>query len=80
MSQPDLKYADREVVLRADFEDVDADGLVDVSVRFMRGPRPPQEGEHVFLKDPSGEGRLGRVVAIHGWIARVAIVDDQPAP
>ncbi len=74
MTESGFDYGDREIVLRADFGDVDAHGMIDVSARFMRGPRPPHEGELVFLKDPGGEGRLGRVVALYGWIARVELL------
>jgi hypothetical protein len=67
-----LDFTQREVVLRADFEDADDDRCVWTSVRFLRdGPRHPRVGEDVFLIDAGGAGCLGRVVELNGWMARV---------
>ena len=73
MSQPSVDYRQREVVLRADLQDRDEDGCVWVSRRFMRGPRPPCEGETVYLLDPGGAGRVGQLVSVHGWMGRVEL-------
>jgi hypothetical protein len=66
-----LRYEDREVVLRADFDSVDADDCCWVSLHFIRGPRRPRAGEWVYLLDGRGNGCLGVVDQVHGWIARV---------
>ena len=71
MDDVKLDYAEREIVVRTNFEDVDEEGCLSVSLRFMRGPRPSREGEWVYLIDDQGSGCLGRVVAVNGWIARV---------
>ena len=65
-----LAFEEREIVLRADFADLDGE-CVWVSLRFMRGPRPPTEGELVYLLDRRGRGCLGEVQSVHGWVARV---------
>jgi hypothetical protein len=68
----ELDFAQREVVLRADFEDADDDRCLWTSMRFlMDGPRHPRVGEDVFLIDGAGAGCLGRVVELNGWMARV---------
>jgi hypothetical protein len=66
-----LRYEEREVVLRADFESVDADDCCWVSLHFIRGPRRPRAGEWVYLLDGRGNGCLAVVDQVHGWIARV---------
>jgi hypothetical protein len=72
-----LDFAAREVVLRANLAEADADGCVWASMRFiMNGPRHPRAGELVFLIDTSGGGRMGRVVELNGWTARVQLMDD----
>lgn len=73
--QRELDFAEREVVLRADFEEADADRCVWTSMRFlMSGPRHPRIGESVFLMDRRGGGSLGRVVELNGWLARVRLL------
>src|SRR3954454_19995282 len=62
---------DREFVLRADFELLDNDGCTSISMRFLRGPRPPQPGEVVYLLDYDGHGCVGIVERIDGWYACV---------
>lgn len=70
-----LDFADREVVLRANLEDADADRCVWTPVRFlMRGPRHPRVGESVYLIDCGGRGSLGRVIELTGWLARVRLL------
>jgi hypothetical protein len=67
-----LDFADREVVLRASFDELDDDCCVWTPVRFiMRGPRHPRPGESVFLIDRGGKACLGEVVEVNGWMARV---------
>ncbi len=61
----------REFVLRADFDLLDDEGCSWVSMRFLRGPRPPHEGEMVYLLDGKGNGCMGRVEAVNGWYACV---------
>jgi hypothetical protein len=76
--QRKLDFAAREVVLRANLAEADDDGCVWASMRFiMNGPRHPRAGELVFLIDASGGGgRMGRVVELSGWTARVELLDD----
>jgi hypothetical protein len=67
-----LDYDEREIVLRADFSELDEDRCVVASTRFLlHGPRPPREGEWVYLLDPRGDGCLGQVESITGWTARI---------
>ena len=61
----------REFVLRADFDLLDEEGCAWVSVRFLRGPRPPREDELVYLMDSRGNGCTGLVEAVSGWYVRV---------
>jgi hypothetical protein len=68
----ELDFREREIVLRADFDSLDDDRCVWVSLRFiMQGPRAPREGEWVYLLDKRGDGCLGKVEAINGWEACV---------
>lgn len=64
-------FESREIVVRADFGDLDEERLVTVSLHFMRGPRPPRCGEVVYLLDGRGQGCVGTVEKINGWSARV---------
>ena len=66
-----LDFAHREVVLRADFDDVDDEGCLWVSLRFLRGPRHPVAGECVYLLGTQGRACMGEVTSVHGWVARV---------
>ena len=75
--QRKLDFAAREVVLRANLAEADADGCVWASMRFlMDGPRHPRAGELVFLIDANGGGSMGSVVELNGWMARVRVLDD----
>jgi hypothetical protein len=67
-----LDFGEREVVLRADFTDLDDEQCVWTSMRFMlKGPRHPREGEWVYLIDSFGRGCVGLVETVNGWSARV---------
>ena len=66
-----LAFAEREIVLRVDFKDLDADGCPSVSLRFLQGPRHPREGETVYLLDGDSHGCLAVVERVTGWSARV---------
>ncbi len=67
-----LDFSEREVVLRADFEQLDEQQCVWTSLRFMlQGPRHPHEGEWVYLIDNLGRGCLGQIESISGWSAKV---------
>ena len=67
-----LEFEDREIVLRADFENLDDESCIEASLRFLlSGPRMPQEGEWVYLLDQHGNGCLGQIDSISGWMARV---------
>ena len=61
----------REFVLRADFELLDGDGCSWISLRFVRGPRPPRPDEVVYLLDYQGDGCVGTVERVEGWYACV---------
>jgi hypothetical protein len=61
----------RQFVLRADFELLDEDGCSWISLRFLRGPRPPRPGELVYLLDFGGRGCTGTVERVEGWYACV---------
>jgi kynureninase len=77
--QRKLDFAQREVVLRANLDEADADRCVWASMRFLQhGPRHPRVGESVFLMDHTGGGSLGRVVELNGWLARVRLLSDRP--
>jgi hypothetical protein len=72
-----LDFAGREVVLRANLAEVDADRCVWSSMRFlMNGPRHPLVGETVFLIDGKRGGCMGRVEELNGWMARVRLLHD----
>jgi hypothetical protein len=67
-----LEFEEREIVLRADFSDLDDEGYIEASLRFlMNGPRMPHEGEWVYLLDAKGNGCMGEIASISGWSARV---------
>ena len=73
-----LDFAEREVVLRANLDDADADRCVWTSMRFlMRGPRHPRVGELVFVIDSKSGGCMGRVEELNGWTARVRLLPEQ---
>jgi hypothetical protein len=61
----------REIVLRTDFDLLDDDRCAWISMRFMRGPRAPREGDLVYLLDGQGRGCLGSVERVEGWYACV---------
>ena len=51
----------------ADFELVDNDGCLWISLRFLRDLRPPRRGEFVYLIDYEGHGCVGTVEGVEGW-------------
>jgi kynureninase len=74
-----LDFAEREVVLRANLDEADADRCVWTSMRFfMRGPRHPRVGELVFVIDTKSGGCMGRVEELNGWMARVRLLPEHP--
>jgi hypothetical protein len=67
-----LDFSEREVVLRADFDELDGESCLQLPLRFlMDGPRHPRVGEWVYLMDDKGSGCLGCVEEVDGWSARV---------
>jgi hypothetical protein len=81
-----LEFEEREIVLRTEFAGLDAEDCVEVSLRFlMNGPRMPEEGEWVYLLDGHGNGCMGQINSISGWMARVkpdwdSWAGEQPRP
>jgi kynureninase len=76
--QRKLDFAEREVVLRANLDEVDADRCVWTSMRFLvNGPRHPRVGESFFLIDGKRGGTMGRVVELKGWMARILLLPEQ---
>ena len=81
-----LEFEDREIVLRADFSELDDEDCIEASMRFlMNGPRMPRRGEWVYLLDERGNGCLGQIDSISGWMARVkpdwdSWAGDEPRP
>ena len=74
-----LDFAEREVVLRANLDEVDADRCVWASMRFLvNGPRNPRVGEMVFLIDRERGGSMASVVELNGWMARVRLLPEPP--
>jgi hypothetical protein len=71
VTEPKPTFVDREIALRVDFDDIDEEGFVVTSVRFMLGPRHPVEGDLVFLADSRGNSCFGKVHALSGWLARI---------
>jgi len=69
-----LDFDEREVVLRANLDEVDDDSCVWTSVRFIvRGPRHPRVGESVLLVDREGDACMGSVEELNGWLARIRL-------
>lgn len=66
-----IDFEARELVLRADFDLLDEDGCSWISLRFVHGLRPPEEGETVYLLDGRGRGCIGKVQAVEGHYACV---------
>lgn len=67
-----LEFDQREIVLRADFTELDDERCLSASIRFiLQGPRPPREGEWVYLLDSHGDGCLGQIESLNGWTARI---------
>jgi hypothetical protein len=71
MAAEELAYEEREVVLRANFHELDDEDCCYVSLHFLQGPRHPRPGETVYLLDGERRGCMGEVVQVHGWSARV---------
>jgi hypothetical protein len=69
---PDPTFDQREIALRVDFADLDDEGRIWASLRFMLGPRPPIPRDRVFMADDDGHSCMGRVEDVRGWVARVA--------
>ena len=61
----------REFVLRVDFDLLGDDGRLRVSLRWLRGRRPPVPGEIVYLLDGNGHGCVAMVESVSGWYAYV---------
>ena len=66
-----VDFEQRELVLRADFDLLDEQRCAWVSLRFMRGPAPPDPGDLVYLLDGRGRGCAGVVDRIEGHYACV---------
>jgi hypothetical protein len=66
-----IDFETRELVLRADFDLLDDDNCLWVSLRFMHELRAPQAGDIVYLLDARGRGCTGVVDRIEGHYACV---------
>ena len=71
-----LPFDKREIVLRADFSQIEGDDIVSVPIRFDMGPRPPAPGEFVYLLDGNGNGCVAFVAKIRDDVARVRLVRE----
>lgn len=69
----DFSFEEREIAVRADFDDLDNEWCVWTSLHLLRGPRRPRPSEWVYVLDGQGKGCLGQVEAVHGWMARVSL-------
>jgi hypothetical protein len=61
----------REVVLRADFDLLDDERCIWVSLRFIHGRDAPSPGDVVYLLDGRGRGCTGVVDRVEGHYACV---------
>jgi hypothetical protein len=65
-----VDFEQREIVLRADFDLLDDDRCMWVSLRFRHsgshGPHPPEAGDLVYLLDGRGRGCAGVVDRVDG--------------
>ena len=64
-------FRTHQVVLRVDFDLLDDDGRLRVSMRFQRGPSAPERGELVYLLDGRGHGCVGIVESVDGWYVQL---------
>ena len=64
-------FREHQVVLRVDFDLLDDTGRLRVSMRFQRGPAPPETGDAVYLLDGQGRGCVGMVEDVDGWYVQV---------
>lgn len=60
------------IVVRTDFDQLDAANCCWVSLRFLRGPRRPASGEWVQLCDDHGGACMACVQEVLGGAARVS--------
>jgi hypothetical protein len=65
-------FRTHEVVFHVDFDLLDDDGCAWASMRFRRGPGPPEPGDVVYLMDGAGRGCVGSVESVEGWYVRVS--------
>jgi hypothetical protein len=66
-------FDQREIVLRADFSDIEERNLLSVPLRDD-GPRPPKRGEFVYLLDGAGNGCVAFCAKVRDGIARMMLV------
>jgi hypothetical protein len=71
MERKAVDFERREVVLRADFDLLDEDRCIRVSMRFIHGRDAPRPGDLVYLLDGRGRGCTGTVDRVDGHYARV---------
>jgi hypothetical protein len=69
-------FDEREVVLRADFGEVDDGGVLSVPLRQDGPLRPPHRGEFVYLLDGAGNGCVAFCAKVRDGMARVMPVLD----
>ncbi len=71
MEQGPVDFERREVVLRADFDLLDDESCIWVSLRFLHGREAPSSGDVVYLLDGRGRGCVGVVDRVEGHYACV---------
>lgn len=71
-ADPELLLSEREVSVRVDFDDLDSEGCVNASLRFVAGPGHPLQGDTVLMYDGVAGSCFGDVVSLLGWSARIS--------
>jgi hypothetical protein len=66
-------FEEREIVMRADFREIEERNVLSVPLRDD-GPRPPQRGEFVYLLDGAGNGCVAFCAKVRDGVARMMLV------
>lgn len=68
-------FDEREIVLRADFREIEERNLLSVPLP-EDGPRPPKRGEFVYLLDGAGNGCVAFCAKVRDGIGRMMLVRE----